>query len=308
MAAALAGFLLFNLPPARVYLGDAGSMTIGMALSALALQVATDAAGRSSLTLMVVLLAVPLGDLTLAVIRRSLSGCGICSPDRGHIHHRLLERGFSVPGALGVAATITLISGAIASASRLVGWEPLAWACLIVMAVGLVRSRLAGHIEWAMTKNKFAGGWPRAALPLPTQEQIATLPFDEVWERLVASADRLSLQGVELSLHDAHGAIGTSSNHRLHRWHSAAHAVPATSPSSVEIVMFTIRAETVRLRLEPEGDTAPSGPAWQSLLKAARLAVAHWAESPQSVPAVDTQQTATQLAGEAPVNRWTRAA
>ena len=284
LVGAAAGFLVFNLPPARIYLGDAGSMVIGLALSALTLQVATDAANRTSLTLMVVLLAIPLGDLALAVVRRSLSGCGICSPDRGHIHHRLLDRGFSVQRTLCVVASICLVSGAIASASRIIGWEPLAWAGSIVLGVTLVRSRLAGHYEWAMTKSKLTRAWLPVELPLPTKDQIATLPFDEVWARLVASADRLSLQGVELSLHDAHGISGTPRDDRLHRWNSTAHLHPTSGHSTVEIVMFSIRAETVRLRLEPDGASALAGPAWQSLLKAARLAVAHWAESPQTVP------------------------
>ncbi len=305
---ALAGFLIFNLPPARVYLGDAGSMVIGLSLSALALHVATDAAERTSLTLMVVLLALPLADLALAVVRRALSGCGICSPDRGHIHHRLLERGFTVSQALRVAASICLVSGAIASGSRVVGWEPLAWALSLVLAVILVRARLAGHIEWAMTKRRLLRVWPGVELPLPTREQIATLPFDEVWSRLVASADRLSMQGVELSLRGSDSTSGPRRDNRLHRWHSTAYAEPAVTSSTVEIVMFTIRAETVRLRLEPDGDTETTGPAWQSLLKAARLAVAHWAESPQTVPDSTAESAILPLAANLPIVQRNRAA
>ena len=139
-------------------------------------------------------------------------------------------------------ASICLVSGAIASASRIIGWEPLAWAGTIVLGVTLVRSRLAGHYEWAMTKSKLTRAWLPSDLSLPTKEQIATLPFDEVWARLVASADRLSLQGVELSLHNAHGPSGTHRGDRLHSWHSPAHLQPASGNSTVEIVMFSIRA------------------------------------------------------------------
>jgi UDP-GlcNAc:undecaprenyl-phosphate GlcNAc-1-phosphate transferase len=91
MLGALLGYLPFNFPPARIFLGDAGALFIGYALSLLAIQGYRKAA---LLTFIVPLLAlaVPLLDTFLSVVRRLRMGKGIFSADRLHIHHRLLEK------------------------------------------------------------------------------------------------------------------------------------------------------------------------------------------------------------------------
>jgi UDP-GlcNAc:undecaprenyl-phosphate GlcNAc-1-phosphate transferase len=88
---ALLGFLPFNFPPARIFLGDTGALFIGYALALLSVQGYRKAA---LLTFVVPLLAlaVPLLDTGLSVVRRIRMGRGIFSADRMHMHHRLLAR------------------------------------------------------------------------------------------------------------------------------------------------------------------------------------------------------------------------
>ena len=93
LAGALLGFLAFNFPPARIYLGDTGSMAIGLAVSLAALLAARTDGGATNLTILGAVMAIPLADTALAVVRRSLSGYGFWHPDRGHLHHRLLDQG-----------------------------------------------------------------------------------------------------------------------------------------------------------------------------------------------------------------------
>jgi UDP-GlcNAc:undecaprenyl-phosphate GlcNAc-1-phosphate transferase len=87
---ALLGFLPYNFPPARIFLGDTGALFIGFNLSLLALE---GYRKLSVLTFVVPLLAlaVPLMDTTLSIYRRLRRGGPIMAPDRQHIHHRLLE-------------------------------------------------------------------------------------------------------------------------------------------------------------------------------------------------------------------------
>jgi UDP-GlcNAc:undecaprenyl-phosphate GlcNAc-1-phosphate transferase len=87
----LLGFLPFNFPPARIFLGDTGALFIGYALALLSVQGYRKAA---LLTFVVPLLAlaVPLLDTALSVVRRIRLGRGIFSADRMHMHHRLLAR------------------------------------------------------------------------------------------------------------------------------------------------------------------------------------------------------------------------
>jgi UDP-GlcNAc:undecaprenyl-phosphate GlcNAc-1-phosphate transferase len=112
LAGACAGFLPHNFHPARLFMGDSGSMLLGLVLSASAVtlsgqfdpnQISAGAAGsRASfvptllpLLLPVSLLVVPILDLVLAVVRRTRAGRSPFAPDKQHLHHRLLEIGHS---------------------------------------------------------------------------------------------------------------------------------------------------------------------------------------------------------------------
>jgi len=157
LAGTLAGFLVYNLPPARIYLGDCGSMIIGATLALLALRVACDGpAGDSvaaNLTVAGALLFVPFLDTGLAILRRTLQGSGMMVADRGHIHHRLLDRGFNVWQALALLGGLSFASGAIAWGVVLSGHEAYAWAALAVITVLLVHWQLAGHVEWNLARR-----------------------------------------------------------------------------------------------------------------------------------------------------------
>ncbi|HTK61135.1 MAG TPA: MraY family glycosyltransferase [Pseudonocardia sp.] len=106
LAGACMGFLPHNFNPARIFMGDSGSMLIGVMLAA----ATTTASGRipfasadgrdvvGLLAPLIVLMAVvfvPLLDLVLAVVRRTRAGASPFSPDKMHLHHRLLEIGHS---------------------------------------------------------------------------------------------------------------------------------------------------------------------------------------------------------------------
>ena len=152
LAGSLAGFLIYNLPPARIYLGDAGSMVIGMTLALLTLRVAQNEAGVTHPLMMVALMALPLGDVALAMIRRKLKGQGIFQGDRGHVHHRLLDHGLKVRHALAVIAAICLSTAAIAVAMQHLGSDLLGTAALTTLVIVLVNRRLVGHYEWSLVR------------------------------------------------------------------------------------------------------------------------------------------------------------
>jgi UDP-GlcNAc:undecaprenyl-phosphate/decaprenyl-phosphate GlcNAc-1-phosphate transferase len=108
LAGACAGFLPHNFHPARLFMGDSGSMLIGLVLSASALTVTGQFAGNeidsdgNNLLVTVLpvllpasLLMVPVADLVLAVVRRTRAGRSPFAPDKQHLHHRLLEIGHS---------------------------------------------------------------------------------------------------------------------------------------------------------------------------------------------------------------------
>jgi UDP-GlcNAc:undecaprenyl-phosphate GlcNAc-1-phosphate transferase len=117
LAGSLAGFLRFNLPPARLFLGDAGALAIGYLTAVLALASYQKAPAAVALIVPLLVLGLPLLDTILAVIRRGLSHlstngahgltireliAAVTRADRGHLHHLLLRNGLSVSEALGI--------------------------------------------------------------------------------------------------------------------------------------------------------------------------------------------------------------
>lgn len=95
LAGAILGFLRFNFNPATIFLGDCGSLFIGFMLSALALQGAQKAPTIIAVAIPIVSFGLPILETTLSVIRRLISGRPVFTADREHIHHKLLQLGFS---------------------------------------------------------------------------------------------------------------------------------------------------------------------------------------------------------------------
>ncbi|MDN5326831.1 MAG: UDP-GlcNAc:undecaprenyl-phosphate/decaprenyl-phosphate GlcNAc-phosphate transferase [Moorella sp. (in: firmicutes)] len=102
LAAAVLGFLPFNFHPARIFMGDSGSMFLGFNLAALATIGLTKSATVISLFIPVVILGLPILDTLFAIVRRFLNHRPIFAPDKGHLHHRLLAHGLSQRQAVGV--------------------------------------------------------------------------------------------------------------------------------------------------------------------------------------------------------------
>lgn len=179
LAGALGGFLAHNLPPARIYLGDCGSMVVGLVLATLALRAAPQT-GSANVTQIAALLFVPLCDTGLAVVRRGLAGRGIMVADRGHVHHRLLDRGFGVWGSLAVLGGLSAVAGAMGSVVVFTGQEHWAWLIAAAAAVFCVRYRLFGYEEWGLIKGLLVHGARRQTSAGGGQTRHAALGPAEV--------------------------------------------------------------------------------------------------------------------------------
>jgi len=117
LAGCLLGFLRYNFNPASIFLGDSGSLSVGFLLGCYGVIWSQKSATLVGMTAPLMALAVPLLDTTVAILRRFLRGRPIFDADRGHMHHRLLERGLTPRGvtlllyaACGVAAALSLVT------------------------------------------------------------------------------------------------------------------------------------------------------------------------------------------------------
>lgn len=90
-----AGFLRYNFHPASIHMGDSGSMFLGFMLATMALHGVMKSVAAITLVVPLLVIGVPLFDTASAIIRRRRHGRPIQEADNGHIHHRLLNRGFS---------------------------------------------------------------------------------------------------------------------------------------------------------------------------------------------------------------------
>jgi UDP-GlcNAc:undecaprenyl-phosphate GlcNAc-1-phosphate transferase len=95
MAGAILGFLVHNFPPARVYMGDSGAYTIGFVIAALSLMNFQKGAVVAALLGPMMALALPIIDVTFAIVRRGIQGLPLFRPDKEHIHHQLMRKGLS---------------------------------------------------------------------------------------------------------------------------------------------------------------------------------------------------------------------
>jgi UDP-GlcNAc:undecaprenyl-phosphate GlcNAc-1-phosphate transferase len=114
LAGAVLGFLRYNFNPATIFLGDCGSLFVGFLLSALSLKGAQKAPTLIAVAIPLVSFGLPILETALSIARRFISGRPVFTADREHIHHKLLEHGWShrqvVIILYGVSAVFALLS------------------------------------------------------------------------------------------------------------------------------------------------------------------------------------------------------
>lgn len=158
LVGALLAFLRYNFNPASIFLGDSGSLTIGFMLGCFGAIWSQKSATLLGMTAPLMALAIPLLDTSLSVVRRFLRRQSIFTPDRNHIHHRLLERGFSprqavlvLYGAGGLAALFSLLQ---AMPSQRFGSLLLVVFC-VVLTTG---AKLIGYMEFYTARRLLQTG------------------------------------------------------------------------------------------------------------------------------------------------------
>lgn len=95
LGGACLGFLPFNFNPAKIFMGDTGALFLGFMLAAISIEGVMKSIATIAIIVPIIILGVPIFDTTFAIFRRLLNGQSITSADKGHLHHRLLNRGFS---------------------------------------------------------------------------------------------------------------------------------------------------------------------------------------------------------------------
>ncbi|HEX8245791.1 MAG TPA: MraY family glycosyltransferase [Longimicrobium sp.] len=165
LAGALLGFLRFNVRPARIFLGDSGSLFIGFLLAVLSVHGATKSAAAVLTVVPLLVLALPLIDTALAIVRRWLRGRPIFGADERHLHHRLVAIGLTHTRA---AVLLFVMAAGLAIFGLMLFFAPhgaVVWiavsggaACLALLLFGIKR---LGYHEFVEAGAVVAGGASR---------------------------------------------------------------------------------------------------------------------------------------------------
>ncbi len=158
LAGALLGFLRYNFNPASIFLGDSGSLLIGFLLGCFGVIWSQKSATFLGMTAPLMTLAIPLLDVCLSVVRRYLHHEPLFKADRGHIHHRLLDRGFTprrvalvLYGLCALGAAFSLLQGFLQNRGQ-------GLIILLFCAVTWVGVQHLGYVEFGVARRLVLAG------------------------------------------------------------------------------------------------------------------------------------------------------
>ncbi len=206
---ALLGFLVYNFPPASIFLGDSGSLLVGMVSGALAIRCSLKGPASVAFLAPLAILALPLLDSLMAIVRRKLTGRSIYTTDRAHLHHTLRNRGLGDRGLLLTVAVLSMITAAGALAGQLLGRDWLAPVSVIVVFGMLVTTKAFGYAEVLLVARKgthFALSFlePASSANSTVREKTVRLQgtrqWETVWQTIVEFAESEGLCRVHMDL------------------------------------------------------------------------------------------------------------
>jgi len=195
---ALLGFLIYNFSPASIFMGDCGSNTVGFLLGCISILWARTCASPTRMAAPVIALAVPILDTALAIVRRFLRNESIFAADRGHIHHRLLARGFTprrvawilyAGGGFSACLAILLAAGSYSGAPVLAGFGIVIWLAL----------RYLRYVEFDSVGRVFFKGGLRGLVSAEVAVREVETAFrqacsiEECWMAVESHGSRLGL-------------------------------------------------------------------------------------------------------------------
>lgn len=109
VAGACMGFRPYNVHPAKIFMGDSGALFLGYILSTLSIDAFLQGYSAMSIIVPIIVLALPIFDTSFAIVRRLYRRQGIMSADRGHLHHRLVDGGFTQKETVSIMSTFSAL-------------------------------------------------------------------------------------------------------------------------------------------------------------------------------------------------------
>ena len=147
LCGAILAFLCFNLPPAKIFMGDSGSLFLGFTLAVLPLMGISKASAFGTLIVPITLLAIPIIDTAAAIQRRIKNKRSIISPDKEHIHHKLLDIGLSERQILGMIYGCCLYLSIVSISSVILPKEVNVYLVMVVWAGSMLGYGFLNYLD-----------------------------------------------------------------------------------------------------------------------------------------------------------------
>ena len=147
MSGAALGFLQYKFNPAKIFMGDTGSMLLGYTMAVVAVLGLVKTAATVALIVPIIALGVPIMDTLFAIIRRKMSGVPVFQPDKGHLHHRLLALGMTQKQAVLSMYMVSVLLGFVAVFVANVGYKTGIVTIAAVLAVCIYSARRIGVLR-----------------------------------------------------------------------------------------------------------------------------------------------------------------
>ena len=245
LAGAILGFLRFNFNPATIFLGDSGSLFIGFMLSALALAGAQKAPTFVAVAIPVVSFGLPILETLLSILRRMISGRPIFTADREHIHHKLLQMGFSHRQ---VVIVLYAVSAMFAMLSLFLLWPTGSTLGLVLAVVGTgiwLGVQHLNYLEFGELRRMAQRTIDQRQIDInnlsvrrAVEELKVASDFDQLRSVLIAAFDSNDFDAFELQLKSLPGDQSTTGETNRHfHWSKHPHMVAISSQPSWKLTL-----------------------------------------------------------------------
>jgi len=213
----LTGFLFFNFNPAKIFLGDCGSLFLGFTVASASILCSMKSSALVSLALPLLVLGIPIFDTLFSILRRFLERRSIFAPDRGHFHHRLVDMGLKQRHVVIFIYAMTSLAAGLGMlmmltrnlSSLIIFFFVLLLLLLLFHVVGAIRLRET--ISALQRKHKIASQYKRER----TDFEYAQLHFrnahtsEQWWAAVCEAARRMDFAWVSLTRKYCDGRIET---------------------------------------------------------------------------------------------------
>lgn len=206
-AGALIGFLRYNFPPAKVFLGDAGSMLIGFVLAAITIRSQFKQATAYAFFAPIALLGIPLIDTGAAILRRRLTGRSIYTTDRGHLHHTMAKKGLGPRTSLLWVGFLTATTATGGLLSVITKQSEFAILSVGIVVLVLMFGRIFGIAEFELVSRRalgILGSFVKPSEARRMRQSTVQLQghrdWKSVWEQLCEFADENDLHEITLDV------------------------------------------------------------------------------------------------------------